>query len=148
MATAARAIELALMHGLDAYVVGATRTRRPTVAFALTPDELARAALEKVLARTPDEPSPTRIGALAQLAFIPPYEPDLATSKRLSAQAVALAERQTEWEPMFEALLRRGSFPWIELDRKEARDPDFALPPQERDERWRVIVRRPPEIDE
>lgn len=50
--------------------------------------------------------------------------------------------------PMFEALLRRGSVPWIELDRKEARDPDFAQPPQERDERWRVIVRRPPEIDE
>jgi len=50
--------------------------------------------------------------------------------------------------PMFEALLRRGTVRWIELDRKEARDPDFALPPRERDGRWRVVVRRPPEIDE
>jgi predicted transcriptional regulator of viral defense system len=50
--------------------------------------------------------------------------------------------------PLFEALLRRGSIPWIELDRKEASDPDFALPPQEKDERWRVIVRRSPEIDQ
>jgi predicted transcriptional regulator of viral defense system len=50
--------------------------------------------------------------------------------------------------PLFDALVRRGSLPWIELDRKEARDPDFALPPQEKDERWRVIVRRPPEIDQ
>jgi predicted transcriptional regulator of viral defense system len=49
--------------------------------------------------------------------------------------------------PMLKTLLRRGSIPWIELDRGEARDPDFALPPQEKDERWRVIVRRPPEID-
>jgi hypothetical protein len=50
--------------------------------------------------------------------------------------------------PLFEALLRRGSIPWIELDRKEASDPDFALPPQERDECWRVIIRRSPEIDQ
>ncbi len=50
--------------------------------------------------------------------------------------------------PSFEALLRRGSIPWVELDRKEASDPDFALPPQEKDERWHVVVRRPPEIDQ
>ncbi|KAB2688936.1 type IV toxin-antitoxin system AbiEi family antitoxin domain-containing protein [Brucella tritici] len=51
-------------------------------------------------------------------------------------------------EPMRAALEARGAVPWTELDRRAARDPDFAPEPQERDERWRVIVRRAPEIDE
>lgn len=51
-------------------------------------------------------------------------------------------------EPMLEALLDRGSPPWTELDRQQTRDPDFMLEPQERDSRWRVIVRRVPELDE
>lgn len=51
-------------------------------------------------------------------------------------------------EPMRAALLARGGAAWTELDRREARDADFAPEPQERDERWRVIVRRAPEIDE
>jgi predicted transcriptional regulator of viral defense system len=46
------------------------------------------------------------------------------------------------------ALMGRGTVAWTELDRKEASDPDFALPVQERNERWRVIVRRIPEQDE
>ncbi|MGL4242481.1 MAG: hypothetical protein ACRCTI_15335, partial [Beijerinckiaceae bacterium] len=50
--------------------------------------------------------------------------------------------------PMLQALNRRGSVPWTELDRREAKDPDFAQPPQERDPRWKVVVRRAPEIDE
>ena len=50
--------------------------------------------------------------------------------------------------PMREALYARGSPPWTELDRQQARDPDFAPEPQERDPRWRVIVRRVPERDE
>ena len=36
----------------------------------------------------------------------------------------------------------------LELDPKQAGDPDLSPPPSERDDRWRVIVRRPPEIDE
>ncbi|MER8460729.1 type IV toxin-antitoxin system AbiEi family antitoxin [Mesorhizobium sp. M0482] len=51
-------------------------------------------------------------------------------------------------EPMRAALHARGAAAWTELDRREARDPDFAQEPQERDERWRVIVRRVPELDE
>lgn len=51
-------------------------------------------------------------------------------------------------EPMHAALQHRGPAAWTELDRREARDPDFAPEPQERDERWRVVVRRPPEVDE
>lgn len=50
--------------------------------------------------------------------------------------------------PMREALSARGTVPWTELDRHEARDPDFAPAPVERDERWRVRVRRVPETDE
>jgi predicted transcriptional regulator of viral defense system len=50
--------------------------------------------------------------------------------------------------PMLEALQARGDVPWTELDRQEARDPDFAPEPRERDTRWRVIVRRVPELDE
>jgi predicted transcriptional regulator of viral defense system len=51
-------------------------------------------------------------------------------------------------EPMRAALNARGTVPWTELDRKESRDPDFAPEPFERNERWRVVVRRTPEIDE
>jgi predicted transcriptional regulator of viral defense system len=51
-------------------------------------------------------------------------------------------------EAMFGVLSARGALPWVELDPKQAGDPDLSPPPSERDERWRVIVRRPPEIDE
>jgi hypothetical protein len=51
-------------------------------------------------------------------------------------------------EPMFGALSARGPLAWGELDPKQAGDPDLSPPPPERDDRWRVIVRRPPEIDE
>jgi predicted transcriptional regulator of viral defense system len=50
--------------------------------------------------------------------------------------------------PMLSALQKRGTASWTELDRQEARDPDFAPEPQERDARWRVVVRRVPEVDE
>lgn len=48
---------------------------------------------------------------------------------------------------LLEALERRGSPPWTELDRSEARDPDFAREPREYDRRWRVIVRQVPELE-
>lgn len=50
--------------------------------------------------------------------------------------------------PMHAALTARGATPWTELDRDETRDPDFTPAPQEHDDRWRVIVRRSPEVDE
>ena len=50
--------------------------------------------------------------------------------------------------PMLEALRARGSPPWTELVRQDARTPDLASEPRERDPRWRVIVRRVPELDE
>jgi predicted transcriptional regulator of viral defense system len=49
---------------------------------------------------------------------------------------------------MHDALDARAPTSWTELDRGEARDPDFAPAPQERDPRWRIVVRRQPEVDE
>ena len=49
--------------------------------------------------------------------------------------------------PMLESLRTRGSLPWTELDRQEARDPDFASEPLQRDVRWRIIARRLPQVD-
>ena len=49
---------------------------------------------------------------------------------------------------MLEELRSRGSLPWTELDRQEGSDPDFQPEPQKRDPRWRVIVRRVPDLDE
>jgi predicted transcriptional regulator of viral defense system len=50
--------------------------------------------------------------------------------------------------PMLRALHRQGPVSWTELDRGEAYDPDFRSEPLERDPRWKIIVRRLPEIDE
>ena len=50
--------------------------------------------------------------------------------------------------PMYAALMARGAAPWTELDRHEVRDPEFTPEPRERDDRWRVVVRRTPEVDE
>ena len=48
---------------------------------------------------------------------------------------------------LHDALTRgRGMF-WVELDPLESADRDFSLAVVERDERWRVKVRRPPEPD-
>ncbi len=51
-------------------------------------------------------------------------------------------------EAMHAALTERGMPPWTELDRSEIRDPDFTPEPCEKNARWRVIVRRAPEVDE
>ncbi len=51
-------------------------------------------------------------------------------------------------KPMFDALTARGPAPWTELDRLEAKHPDLAPEPRERDSRWHVVVRRSPELDE
>ena len=57
-------------------------------------------------------------------------------------------DRRSITRKMHDMLLSRGKPPWTELDRAEARDPLFAPDPVERDERWRVVVRRYPEVDE
>lgn len=57
-------------------------------------------------------------------------------------------DRRSTTRKMHEMLMSRGNLPWTELDRVEARDPLFAPDPVERDQRWRVVVRRHPEVDE
>jgi len=51
-------------------------------------------------------------------------------------------------DDMYGALKACGSLAWTELDPKENGIADLAPEPVERNERWRVIVRRAPEVDE
>lgn len=48
---------------------------------------------------------------------------------------------------LYESVLHGPALPWIELEPAEAADPGFAPAPTDRDDRWHVIVRRPPEPD-
>ncbi len=49
--------------------------------------------------------------------------------------------------PMQESLWARGPLPWTELDRQEAKDPDFTPELLQRDARWRIVARRLPQVD-
>ena len=49
---------------------------------------------------------------------------------------------------MYSSLVATGTPRWTELDRTEASDPDFAPELLERNKRWKVTVRRHPEVDE
>jgi predicted transcriptional regulator of viral defense system len=51
-------------------------------------------------------------------------------------------------EALHAALPHGSALAWVELEPSQAADPVFSPEPTERDERWRVIVRRPPERDE
>lgn len=51
-------------------------------------------------------------------------------------------------ESLLKSLSRNGSLEWVELDPTENGKGDLASEPVERDDRWRVIVRRVPEGDE
>lgn len=51
-------------------------------------------------------------------------------------------------EALHAGLPQGSALPWIELERSQAADRDFSPEPKERNERWHVIVRRPPERDE
>ena len=49
---------------------------------------------------------------------------------------------------LHDALARGAGMFWVELDPREGAQRDFSAPVVERDERWRIKVRRPPEPDE
>ncbi len=106
MEAAAQAIHLAQQEKLHDVVVRATVLRRPTVAMGSLPDPVARAALETVV-RASDDEGPARVRALAQLAILPPFEPDLSRSASLSARAVELAEKHGDRDLMLDALRAR-----------------------------------------
>ncbi len=46
------------------------------------------------------------------------------------------------------AVLSQSNLSWVELDTTEAKDADFAREPLARDEKWRIVVRRQPEVDQ
>jgi len=51
-------------------------------------------------------------------------------------------------EALHAALPHGSALAWVELEPSQAADPVFSPEPTERDERWHVIIRRPPERDE
>jgi predicted transcriptional regulator of viral defense system len=51
-------------------------------------------------------------------------------------------------EALHASLPQGPALAWVELEPSQAADPVFSPEPKERDERWRVIVRRPPKRDE
>ena len=83
--------------------------------------------------------NPEELAALSELTGRP-------VAQRLGHLKARL-EHDSRTRPMREALQTRGSPPWTELDRQEARTPEFSPEPREYDHRWRVIVRRVPEPD-
>jgi predicted transcriptional regulator of viral defense system len=93
-----------------------------------------------VLAELAEKIDSSHLAALAEKAERPVVQRLGHLLDRLGHQAKA--------QPMFDALTARGPAPWTELDRQQVRHPDFTLPPQERDPRWHVVVRRLPEPDE
>ena len=55
--------------------------------------------------------------------------------------------RRDRADALLKTLAKRGALPWVELEPAQAADPDFAPEPVEKNERWRVVVRRMPEPD-
>jgi predicted transcriptional regulator of viral defense system len=51
-------------------------------------------------------------------------------------------------EALRAALSQGPALAWVELEPSQTADPVFSPEPKERDERWHVVVRRPPERDE
>jgi predicted transcriptional regulator of viral defense system len=71
--------------------------------------------------------------------------------RSLSQRLGYLLERfghQAPAEALHAALPRAAATAWVELEPAQAVDPLFSTAPTEKNERWRVIVRRPPERDE
>jgi AbiEi antitoxin C-terminal domain len=50
--------------------------------------------------------------------------------------------------PLHDRLFEKGAMPWVTLEPESRRDKKAQYTPVERNERWRVIVQRYPEIDE
>jgi predicted transcriptional regulator of viral defense system len=105
---------------------------------------------------------PHAAGGLDNIATIISDLSDRIDAAKLAARAAAfeqsvlqrlgyLLERfgqRERAEALHAALPHGSSLPWIELEPLQAADPKFSPEPKERDERWHVIVRRPPERDE
>jgi predicted transcriptional regulator of viral defense system len=56
--------------------------------------------------------------------------------------------RSERAEPLHRMLTKRSTVPWVELEPSLAKDIELAPEPQDRNDRWHIIVRRLPEKDE
>jgi DNA-binding winged helix-turn-helix (wHTH) protein/tetratricopeptide (TPR) repeat protein len=92
--TLKQTISLASKDGFGDLLVRAARVLRPVHALGTLPDELVRQALEQALRTAPPGAHPQRIGALSQLASLPPIACDLEQSKETSALALSLARER------------------------------------------------------
>jgi len=92
-----------------------------------------------VLSELTDQIDPEKLGMLGA-AF------GRAVTQRLG-HLLSRAGGQDRTGPLFDRLSRGPSPQWIELDPTEVADPDFTIALRERDERWRVVVRRIPEVE-
>ena len=87
-----------------------------------------------------------RVDSNKLAALVPAFERSVV--QRLGHLLGRLGHQEGE-SVLHETLLRqRSSLPWVELEPSQASDPDFESVPTARDERWHVIVRQPPEVDE
>lgn len=82
-------------------------------------------------------------GKLAALSL--PYE--RSVSQRLGHLLDRFGHRDRA-EALHATLPQGAALPWVELEPSQAADPISSPEPTERDERWHVIVRHPPEPDE
>ena len=142
--TLSKVIELARRDHMLDLLVRTARALRPTHAVGGVPDPLVRAALEDVLRLAPTGADPRRIGALAQLACVPPYALDMRQCGELSAESLALARQLGDPNWLVEALsarlhalsgpdhtddvvgaadelLARGQGPWVRCEAHMAR---------------------------
>jgi len=56
--------------------------------------------------------------------------------------------RSDRAEALHRVLIKKSTVPWVELEPSLAKDMELAPEPQDRNERWHIIVRRMPEEDE
>lgn len=107
-------------------------------------DPHAAGGLDNIATVIADLAEHLHAGKLATLAAA--YE--RSVSQRLG-YLLDLFGRSERAGALHRMLTQRSTVPWVELEPSLAIDNDVALqPPQDRNERWHVIVRRLPERDE
>ncbi len=83
------------------------------------------------------------VGKLAALAAA--YERSVSQRLGYLLDRFGQSERT---QALHRMLTKRSTVPWVELEPSLAKGPDLAPAPQDRNERWHIIVRRLPEKDE
>lgn len=100
-------VTLARAHDLTDLLVGAARILRPFPLMGSLEDPYLRTILEEALERAPQGANATRVSALSQLAWLPPYALDIDKSKAMSAEALAFARELGDEKLVLRALTAR-----------------------------------------